>query len=109
MLIALRKPRRCRTMRFYGRLGGLICDGQQSARCTGNALRGVMRMVHVRPRHLDVRTRVGAETPFGPGGNRQNQLSSDQETDRRQPECRWKNAGGAVACHDWRSVVASTR
>ena len=108
MVIALRKPGRYRWIGFYRRLGGVICDRQQPARCARDTIRGVMRMVRIRARLLDVRSGVGAETPFRQRRKAQSQLSDDQEADRWQPECRWKNAGAAIAGHEWRSVAAST-
>jgi hypothetical protein len=54
-------------MRVYRRLGGLIDDRQQAARCARNAVCGVVRMVHIRARSLDMWSGVGAETPFRQG------------------------------------------
>ena len=95
-------------MRVYRRLGGLIDHRQQAARCARNTVCGVVRVVNARARALDMRSGVGAETPFGQRRKAQSQLGDDQEADRRQPECQWKNAGTSIAGHDWRSVVAST-
>jgi hypothetical protein len=54
MLIAFGKPRRYRLIGFYRRLGGVICDGQQTTRCAGDTVGGVVRMVRIRARLLDV-------------------------------------------------------
>jgi hypothetical protein len=86
----------------------VICDRQQPARCTRDTIRSIVRVVRIRARLLDVRSCVGAETPFRQRRKAQSQLSDDQEANRWQPECRWKNAGAAMAGHDWRSLAAST-
>jgi len=65
MLIAFGKPRRYRLIGFYRRLGGVICDRQQPTRCARDAVGGVVRMVRIRARPLDMRSGVGAETSFG--------------------------------------------
>jgi hypothetical protein len=57
-------------------------------------------MVRARAIGLDMRPGVGAESPFCQRRKGQNQLSGDQETNRRPPEWRWKNAGAAIEVHD---------
>jgi hypothetical protein len=74
-------------MRVYRRLGSLIDDSKQAARCACNAVCGVVRMVRIRAGLLDVRSCVSPETPFRQRRKTQHQLSGDQEADRRQPEC----------------------
>jgi hypothetical protein len=64
MLIAFGKPRRYQLIGFDRRLGRLISDRQQPARCTRDTVGRVVRMVRIRARPLDVRSGIGAKTPF---------------------------------------------
>jgi hypothetical protein len=56
-------------------------------------------MMRVRASGFHMRPRVGAELPFCQWGECQKQLSRHQQTNRRQPECRWKDAGATIKAH----------
>lgn len=74
--------------RFDYRVVGAIGRCQQTARRARRAVCGIVRVVDARPRGFDVRPGVRAESPFQHRGECQNHLNSDQQTDRRLPDCR---------------------
>ena len=100
MLIALRESGEYRLKRFYRNLRGGVRRCQKTARCARGTVSGVVRMVRACAICLDMRPGVGAESPFRQRRKGQNQLSDYQETNRRPPEWRWKNAGAAIEAHD---------
>ena len=99
MLIPLRKPGRYRPQGFYGGLRRMVYNREQTARRTGNTVRGVVGMVRACARCFNVWPRVRAELPLHQRGKGQQQLGSDQKTNRRPQECGWKSAAAAIEGH----------
>jgi hypothetical protein len=58
----------------------------KATRRARSTVRSVVRVVGARAIRLDMRPRIGAESPFRQRRKGQNQLSGDQETNRRPPE-----------------------
>jgi hypothetical protein len=56
-------------------------------------------MMRARAGGFDVRPGIGSEFPFRQRRKCQQQLSGDQQTKRRQPECRWTDAGTTIEAH----------
>jgi hypothetical protein len=99
LLFTLGQPGEYRLKRFNRDLRGGIRRGQETARRARRTIGGVVGVMRTRAIRLDMRAGIRAESPFGQRRQCQHQLSGDQETNRRPPDWRWKNADVTTEVH----------